>query len=156
MSTTTVETVAPIRRTLRVKAPLEKAFRVFTSRMGGWWPKSHTLLQAPQKDVVIEPFVGGRWYEIGEDGAECPWGRVLAWDPPHRILLAWQLTGEWVFDADFVTEFEATFRADGEHTVVEFEHRDLERYGEKAPKQREGMDAGWAQILDGFRAATEA
>jgi uncharacterized protein YndB with AHSA1/START domain len=156
MSEALVETVAPIRRTLRVKASQEKAFRVFTGRMGDWWPKSHSLLQTPQKDVVIEPSAGGRWYEIGEDGTDYPWGRVLEWSPFERVRLAWQLTSAWAYDADFETEVVVTFRADGDHTVVEFEHRDLERYGDKAAAQRDGMDRGWGQILEGFAAVAES
>lgn len=155
--TTTAQriTPAPIRRTLRVKAPQDRAFKVFTARMGDWWPKTYSLLKSPTKAVVVEPAVGGRWYEIGEDGSEYPWGRVLAWEAPDRVLLAWQLTAEWAYDETFETTVEVTFRADGDHTVVEFEHRDLERFGDRAQAQREGMDGGWGQILDGFVAAAE-
>jgi uncharacterized protein YndB with AHSA1/START domain len=151
---------APIRRTLRVRAPQEKAFQVFTGSMGKWWLKSHSLLQAPQQDVLIEPREGGRWYERGEDGSEQDWGRVLAWDPPHRIVLAWQLNADWAYDADFETIVEVTFTAEGEETVVAFEHRGLERYGERAEELRggyeSGMDGGWAALLAGFKEAAEA
>lgn len=147
---------APIRKILRVKAPQEKAFRVFMSGMGGWWPKGHSLLKSPQRDVVVEPRPGGRWYEVGEDGSEYMWGRVLEWDAPDRALLAWQLNGEWTYDPGFETEVEILFRADGEHTIVEFEHRKLEAFDRTA---RDGhvmsMDEGWGAILESYRAEVE-
>jgi uncharacterized protein YndB with AHSA1/START domain len=150
---------APIRKTLRVRAPIERAFRLFTEGMGGWWMKGHSLLASPQADVRIEPRTGGRWYEVGEDGSEQDWGRVLAWEGPHRIVLAWQLDADWAYDPDFETTVEVTFAADGDATVVVFEHRDLERYGERAAEVRgdyeTGMDGGWAALLARFVEATE-
>lgn len=151
---------APIRRTLRVKAPPEKAFDTFTGAMGSWWMKGHSLLQSPQKDVVIEPHAGGRWYEIGEDGSEQSWGKVLGWDRPNRVVLAWQLNAEWTYDPDFETTVEVLFTPDGDHTIVEFEHRDLERFGDKAVEVRgdyeSGMDGGWGQLLAGYQRMVEA
>lgn len=151
--------VAPIRKSLRVKASLERAFDTFAGRMGEWWLKSHSLLGAPRADVVIEPRAGGRWYEVGEDKREQDWGRVLAWEPPHRILLAWQLTADWAYDPEFETTVEVRFARDGDFTLVEFEHRDLERYGERAEALRGGdgggMDGGWGELLAGFQATAE-
>jgi len=147
---------APIRKTLRVKAPRDRAFHVFMAGMGSWWPKGHSLLSSPQRDVVVEPRAGGRWYEVGEDGSEHQWGKVLEWQAPERALLAWQLTGEWAYDPDFLTEVEIAFRADGDHTIVEFEHRKLEAFDRTA---RDGhvmdMDDGWGAILEGYKAAAE-
>lgn len=147
---------APIRKTLRVKAPPEQAFRVFTSGMGGWWIKSHSLLASPQADVSIEPRAGGRWFETGADGSEQDWGRVLAWEPPNRVVLAWQLTADWAYDPNFETTVEVTFTGDGEETIVAFEHRDLERYGDRAEELRggyeSGMDGGWGALLTNFAA----
>ena len=100
---------APIRRSLRVKADRQKAFDTFVAGISGWWLKSHSLLSSPQRDVVIEPRAGGRWYEIGEDGGEQDWGKVLAWEAPGRVLLAWQLNAEWTYDPDFETTVEVTF-----------------------------------------------
>jgi len=143
---------APIRKTVRVKASPEKAFRTFLGAMGSWWPKGHSLLGSPQKDVVVEPRVGGRWYEIGEDGSEYEWGRVLAWDAPNRALLAWQLNGEWRYDKDFETEVEIRFEPDGDGTRVEFEHRGLEAFDRTARDGHVmGMDEGWGAILEGYR-----
>lgn len=147
---------APIRRSLRVKASREKAFDTFVGNMGGWWLKTHSLLQSPQTDVVIEPRAGGRWYEIGEDGSEQSWGKVLAWDAPERVVLAWQLNAEWAYDEDFETSVEVRFSEDGDHILVEFEHRDLERFGEKADETRQGMDGGWGELLAAYQKLAEA
>ena len=150
---------APIRRTLRVKANRQKAFDTFVA-MGGWWLKSHSLVAAGQKNVIIEPHAGGRWFEIGNDGTEQAWGKVVAFDPPERLHLIWSLNGEWAYDPDFETSVEVTFAEDGDHTVVTFEHRDLDRYGENAEAVRgdyeSGMDGGWRELLDGFARAAEA
>lgn len=150
---------APIRRSLRVKASRRKAFDTFVGSMGGWWLKSHSLLKSPQRDVVIEPYTGGRWYEVGEDGSEQNWGKVLAWDAPERVLLAWQLDAEWRYDPGFETTVEVRFTEDGGHTIVDFEHRDLERFGEKAEAVRgdyeRGMDGGWRALLADYQRVTE-
>ena len=150
---------APIRRSLRVRASQEKAFDTFVGGMGGWWMKSHSLLKSPQTDVVIEPRTGGKWYEIGEDGSEQLWGKVLGWERPGRILLAWQLNGEWTYDEDFETTVEVRFTPDGDHTIVDFEHRDLERFGDKAEAVRgdyeTGMEGGWGQLLAFYQQAAE-
>ena len=121
--------------------------------MGSWWPRGHSLLTSPQADVIVEPSIGGRWYEVGEDGSECLWGRGLAWDAPDRAVLAWQLNGEWRYDKDFETEVEIRFRPDGDGTRVEFEHRNLEAYGRTARDgQLMDMDEGWAAILESYGA----
>jgi uncharacterized protein YndB with AHSA1/START domain len=146
---------APIRKRLRVKAPQAKAFETFLGGMGLWWPKDHSLLKSPQRDVVIEPRAGGRWYEIGEDGTENMWGRVLEWDAPHRAVLAWQLTGEWTYDPDFETEVEIVFTPDGDGTIVDFEHRGLEAYREARDGHVMGMDEGWGAILKRYEEEAE-
>ena len=150
---------APIRRELRVRAGRQKAFDTFVA-MGGWWLKSHSLAASGQRDVVIEPQAGGRWYEIGNDGSEQPWGKVVAFDAPERLHLIWSLNGQWAYDPDFETNVEVTFAEDGDHTIVTFEHRDLDRYGENAEAVRgdydTGMDGGWRELLAGFQRAAEA
>jgi uncharacterized protein YndB with AHSA1/START domain len=128
--------------------------------MGGWWLKTHSLLGSPQKDVVIEPGASGRWYEVGEDGSDKTWGKVIAWEAPDRVVLAWQLDAEWNYDEDFETTVEVRFTPDGEHTIVDFEHRDLDRFGDKAEAVRgdydTGMDGGWQQLLVNYQAVAEA
>jgi uncharacterized protein YndB with AHSA1/START domain len=141
-----------IRKQLTVEAPLERAFRVFTANMGAWWPKDHHIGAAALKDCVIEPKVNGRWYELSEDGTACEWGKVLAWDPPRRLLLAWQLNAGFKYDPALLTEVEVTFTVLGPKlTRVDFEHRDLERFGEAADRLRGDMDKGWGQILESYR-----
>jgi len=140
-----------IRKQLTVEAPLDRAFRVFTSNMGAWWPKQHHIGTTALKDCVIEPKVDGRWYEVGEDGAACEWGKVLAWDPPRRLVLAWQLNAEFKYDAKLITEVEVSFTALGpKQTRVDFEHRNLDRFGAAAERLGKAMGEGWGQILQSF------
>ena len=145
---------APIRKSLRVKAHQQKAFDTFVA-MGGWWMKSHSLVASGQKDVIIEPRAGGRWYETGNDGAENEWGKVVAFEAPDRLLLIWSLNGEFAYDPAFETIVEVRFTADGDHTIVDFEHRDLDRFGDNAEAVRGGMDGGWGELLAGYRKAAE-
>lgn len=144
---------APVRQTVTVEAPVEKAFEAFTAQFGRWWPRSHSIGKTPLQTARIEPRVGGRWYEVGEDGSECPWGDVLAWEPPSRILLAWRIGADWRFDPALLTEVEVRFvRLDATTTRVELEHRLLENMGEGAAAARAAFDSdgGWRGILAGF------
>jgi len=150
---------APVNRSVVVKADVERSFAAFTGRMGRWWPRTHSIGSTPLADVIVEPRVGGRWYERGAEGAECEWGKVLAWDPPGRLILAWQLDANWKYDPALVLEVEITFTAlQGGMTRVDLEHRNLERYGDKAAAVRDmiGSDNGWMGILKSFIADTEA
>ena len=150
---------APVNRSVVVKADVERSFAAFTGRMGRWWPRTHSIGSTPLADVIVEPRVGGRWYERGAEGAECEWGKVLAWDPPGRLILAWQLDANWTYDPALVLEVEITFTAlQGGMTRVDLEHRNLERYGEKAATVRDmvGSERGWLGILKSFVADTEA
>jgi uncharacterized protein YndB with AHSA1/START domain len=150
---------APVRKSITVKADAARAFAVFTGRIGRWWPRSHCIGSSPQKDVVIEPKVGGRWYEIGEDGSHCNWGKVLAWEPPTRVLLAWQISADWKYDPDLITEVEVRFTALSEReTRVDLEHRNLERFGDKVDGIRSQIDApnGWTAILKVYAEAAAA
>ena len=147
---------AAIRKTLTVNAPVGRAFDVFATRMGEWWHKGHSLAkETTQVDVVIEPKAGGRWYEKGADGSEHQWGRVLAYEPPRRLVLAWQLNREFVYDPDFETTVEVTFDEKDGATLVTFEHRELERMGANAVELFESMDGGWGMLLDLYRNAAE-
>ena len=157
MSATKTISPAAIRKSFTVRASRQKAFDTFLAGMGRWGPKDHSLLQSPQRDAIVEPRAGGRWYEIGDDGTENPWGRVLEWDPPSRALLAWQIDGEWRYDPDFETEVEILFTAEGDHTRIDFEHRNLEAFARTARDGHVmGMDEGWGKILDGYKAEVEA
>ena len=148
---------AAIVKTVEVKASPDRAFDVFASRMGEWWHKEHSIAQGTtQKDVIIEPRAGGRWFELGADGSEHPWGHVLAYDPPRRLLLAWQLDRDFHFDPELVTEIEVRFEPIGDATRVHFEHRLLERMGEGAVQLFEEMDGGWGMLLELFASRANA
>lgn len=146
----------PIRKQIVVGAPQATSFEVFTSGMGGWWNRDYSIGGEPIESVVVEPNAGGRWFERGEDGAECDWGRVLVWEPPHRLVLTWQITADWTYEADVMTEIEVRFTPDGpSSTRVDLEHRGLEALGEQAEIVRGIFDApgGWAGLLDRFASA---
>lgn len=149
---------APVRKSVTVDAPIARAFDVFTAGLGRWWPRSHSIGKSPIASAVIEPRAGGRWYEVGEDGSECDWGEVLAWDPPTRLLLAWRIGVDWQFDPKLLTEVDVRFTAisDGE-TRVALEHRLLENMGEAAAKAREVFDSegGWTGLLAAYRSSVE-
>ncbi len=151
-------TVAPVKKSVVVNASQQKAFDVFTQNMTRWWPATHTILKSPLKAQILEPRVGGRWYQVGEDGSECGTGHVLAWEPPSRVLLAWRINAEWQYDPDLTTEVEVKFIAEGDkRTRVELEHRHLERMGEKGETARAAVDApgGWGAILESFKRVAE-
>jgi uncharacterized protein YndB with AHSA1/START domain len=141
---------APVRTSIFVNAPQSIAFEVFTAGIGGWWPKTHKTGTADLDRPVIEPGEGGRWYELDVDGSECEIGKVAAWEPPSRLVLIWQLTPEFAYDPDLVTEVEVLFTPDGDGTRVDLEHRDLERMGEKAEAMRETISGpgGWPALLE--------
>jgi uncharacterized protein YndB with AHSA1/START domain len=143
-------TPAPVRKSVTVDAPPQHAFAVFANRIGLWWPKSHHIGAAEPESVVIEPRQGGGWFERGVDGTECEIGKVLVWEPPSRLVLGWQLTADWRFDPDLLTEVDVRFIPDGDNaTRVELEHRHLERFGDRADALRRQIDApeGWGGLM---------
>jgi uncharacterized protein YndB with AHSA1/START domain len=149
----TVESLESIRKQIIVSVPRERAFDVFTTQMGAWWNPGYHLGAEPYTDVVLEPREGGAWYEVDAAGTRCTWGTVLAWDPPTRVLLNWQINGRWTHDADQVTELELTFTSRSEtSTLVELEHRRLEGLGDGAAEVRAQLDdpSGWQGLLDRF------
>ena len=150
---TATVTIAPVRKTIVVKATLAHAFDVFTRSFDAWWPRSHHIGKAALRRAVMEPRLGGRWYEIGEDGSECDWGRVLAWEPPTRLLLSWQIDGRFQFNPSIAAEVEVRFIAAGDTTRVELEHRGFETFGrEDGERARQAVDSpgGWSGILEQF------
>src|SRR5579883_2727863 len=104
---------APVRKSIRVKVPVARAFEVFTARIGGWWPKSHHIAAVEMQEAVIEPRQGGRFYERGIDGSECVWGQVLVWEPPDRLVLSWKLNSKFQVDEEMDSEVEIRFLPDG-------------------------------------------
>jgi uncharacterized protein YndB with AHSA1/START domain len=149
-----VEAVNSVRKELVVEAPQERAFRVFTEGINRWWPRAHHIGKAELKEAVIEPRTGGRWYERGVDGSECLWGKVLVYEPPRRLVLAWQINAQWQYDEAFSTEVEVRFTSEGpKRTRVELEHRDLERFGAQQEQIRKAFESGggWSDILAEFQ-----
>ena len=152
-------TVAPVRKSISVAAAPDRAFHVFTAGMSRWWIKSHSINKSPIKDIVIEPRAGGRWYERGDDGSTCDWGRVLSWEPPTRLLLSWEITADWKHDPNLKTEVEVRFVAEGKDaTRVELEHRRLDLYGARGDEMRGIFDSemGWKGLLAAFAASASA
>lgn len=145
-------TIAPVVKTVDVKCAASRAFELFTGRMSAWWPSSHHTGDTPFEEIVVEPRIGGRWFERDAAGAETRWGRVLDWSPPTRLLLAWQLNADFKYDPEFETELEITFEALAAGTRVRLEHRDLERFGDRAERMAELLNGGWPTIVDDFAA----
>jgi uncharacterized protein YndB with AHSA1/START domain len=151
-------TYAPVVRSITVATSRDRAFKVFTEQIGTWWPKEYSIGEADMADFVVEPKVGGRWYEVGADGVECDTGRVLVYEPPERVVFAWHLNGEWQFDPDpdHASEVEVRFVAEGPNsTQVELEHRGFERHGDTAPGVHGAVSdsSGWSYCLERFAAA---
>ncbi len=149
---------APVRKVVTVEATPERAFEVFTPGFGRWWPASQSIGKSPLKTAVLEPRVGGRWYEVGEDGSECDWGEVLEWDKPASIVLAWRIRNDWRYDPLLLTEVEIRFTAIGQNTTrVELEHRLLENFGEAAEPARQVFDSegGWSGLLARYQSAAD-
>ena len=151
--------VEPVLKSIRVQAKPARAFEVFTAKMARWWLPTHTInpTKSPIAAIVIEPRPGGRWYERGADGSECEWGRVLVWQPPTRVVLAWQINAQWEYDASLVTEVEVRFTAlPAGGTEVTLEHRLLERHGDAAAAVRDAINSpsGWSGLLERYAGAT--
>jgi hypothetical protein len=135
-----------------VEAPVERAFKVFTEDFGAFKPREHNMLAVPIAETVFEPRVGGHIYDRGVDGSECRWARVLAFDPPNRVLLSWDINLRWQVetDPDKTSEWEVRFTAETPNrTRVELEHRNLERHGKGWENMRDGVAAndGWPLYL---------
>ena len=148
-----------VRKIVSVGAPQTVAWEVFTGKMGAWWPLAfYKIGKATAVDAVIEPHVGGRWYEQGDDGSICQWGSVLVWEPPARLVLSWDIGADWQYDPTIKTEIEVRFIAEGgDRTRVELEHRHLDRYGAHRDKMRAVFDTegDWGRLLEAFARAAE-
>jgi uncharacterized protein YndB with AHSA1/START domain len=150
-------TIAPVLKTIRVQAAPARAFEVFTAGLATWWPRNHGIGHQPMKTPVFEARLGGRWYELAEDGTEADIGKVLLWEPPHRLVVSWNIDSQWKPHATIGSEVEIRFVADGDATRVELEHRRFEVMGEEAgEKMRKDVDGGWPRILELFKAGAES
>ncbi|MCI2418765.1 SRPBCC family protein [Saccharopolyspora sp. K220] len=144
-----------VRRSVTVPLSPEPTFELFTARMTEFWPAEHSIGAADLAEVVVEPRVGGRWFERGVDGSECDWGRVAVWEPPRGVVLLWQISAQWQFDPDLETEVEVTFtEVSPGRTRLDLRHRHLERYGDQAEAFRAIFDSpgGWEDTLARFAA----
>lgn len=156
---------AVVRKSIVVRAPLARAWSVFVEQMETWWPASHHIGSTPFESIFVEPCVGGRWYERNVEGEQCDWGKVLAWDPPHRVCFSWHLglnhgKASWKYDPDpdKASEVEFRFVAEGPAaTRVNLEHRCLERHGQGYEQLVALFDApdAWIGILEHFAKSFE-
>jgi uncharacterized protein YndB with AHSA1/START domain len=150
-------TIAPVRKTIRVNTRQQRAFDVFTTGLGRWWPKHGNSRPAMIKAVILEPRVGGRWIERYEDGSEQTVGEILSWEPPHRFVMSWDYTCVGRSASGIGSELEVRFIAEGnDTTLVELDHRFFERMGvEVGAATRESVNGGWPLMLDLFKAEAE-
>ena len=154
-------TATSIVKAVTVHAPIAVAFDVFTTRFDTWWPRSHHIAETDMAEARIEPEVGGRWYEVGVDGSECEWGRVLAYDPPNHVAWSWHLTRGFTYDPDpeRASRVDVRFTAiSASETRVELTHSQLDRHGASWEEVRDGVggEGGWPGLLDIFAAAANA
>lgn len=146
-----------VRKSLVVQAPIELAFRVFTEDFGAFKPHEHNLLAVEIAATVFEPRAGGYLYDRGVDGSECRWARVLAYEPPHRVVISWDISPRWQLETDVerTSEVEVRFVPDGpDRTRVELEHRNLDRHEGGWEELRAAIagDQGWPLYLKRYAA----
>jgi uncharacterized protein YndB with AHSA1/START domain len=144
-----------VRSSIIVNAPIDKAFDAFTDDIGSWWPPEHHILEAELAEMVFEPRVGGHVYDRGVDGSECRWARVLAYDPPHMVLISWDISLQWQLEHDprRTSEVEVRFFSETpRRTRVELEHRNIDRHGDGWERMSDsvGSPDGWSGGLRRF------
>jgi len=147
--------VTSVRQSIVVEAPIARAFQIFTEQFGSFKPREHNMLGVEIAETVFEPRVGGHIYDRGTDGSECRWARVLAYEPPDRVLLSWDISPQWQIETDpeKTSEWEVRFTAETPNrTRVELEHRKLERHGDGWAGVRDGVagDQGWPLYLQRY------
>jgi uncharacterized protein YndB with AHSA1/START domain len=147
-----------VRTEIVVNVPIARAFKLFTEHFDQVKPREHNMLGVAIAESVFEPHVGGRLYDRGVDGSECQWGRVLAYEPPTRLMFTWDISPRWQIETEPArsSEVEIRFIAETEHrTRLELDHRHLERHGDGWEGLAEGVrgDQGWPLYLQRFAAA---
>jgi uncharacterized protein YndB with AHSA1/START domain len=148
---------AVVRNQIVVEAPIDKAFTVFTERFGDFKPPEHNLLRSPIAETVFEPRVGGHIVDRGVDGSECRWARILAYEPPDRVVFSWDISPQWQIETepDNTSEVEVRFVAESpQRTRVELEHRNIDRHGPGWHAVTDGVagEAGWPLYLARYAA----
>lgn len=149
-----------VRIQIVVAAPVERAFRVFTEQFDRIKPREHNMLGVPIAETVFEPRVGGHVYDRGVDGSECRWARVLAYEPPHRVVISWDISPQWQIETDLekTSEVEIRFVPESpDRTRVELEHRNLDRHGAAWESMRHGVESegGWPLYLQRYASLLE-
>ncbi len=144
-----------VRSSIVVDVPIDRAFAVFTGDIGSWWPPDHHILDGELAEMVFEPRVGGHVYDLGTDGSQCRWARVLAFEPPHRFVMSWDISLQWRLETDpaRTSEVEVRFIAEAPgRTVVELEHRKLDRHGDGWEQMRDAVASpdGWQSGLTAY------
>jgi uncharacterized protein YndB with AHSA1/START domain len=152
---TTPAAPTSVRHEVVVDAPIDRAFSVFTKGFGSFKPPEHNILGVDIAETVFELHEGGAVYDKGVDGSECRWARVLAYDPPNRVLISWDISPQWQIETDpaKTSEVDVRFIAEAPNrTRVELEHRNIDRHGDGWQAVREGVDAdqGWPLYLQRF------
>jgi uncharacterized protein YndB with AHSA1/START domain len=138
-----------VRTAITVQAPIERAFTVFTEGIGTWWSPDHHILDGKPPEMVFEPHVGGHIIDRAADGTECRWSRVLAYEPPNRVVFSWDINLDWKLETDpeKTSDIEVRFTAEGpDRTRVELEHRNIDRHGDGWERMRDavGSPNGWS------------
>src|SRR5262245_19373104 len=147
-----------VRKSIVIHAPAEDVFDVFVAHHDAWWPREHHIGKTERFTAKVEPFAGGRWYERGDDGTECNWGRVLVFEPPTRIVLRWDINAQWQYDPEIGNEVEVRFVVEApERTRVELEHRKIERYADQAAMMHAIFDSpeGWTATVQALAREAE-
>jgi uncharacterized protein YndB with AHSA1/START domain len=152
--THTTPVIDPVRKTVRVQAPVDHAFHVFTAGLARWWPPNVGVGKKPIRTVLMEQRLGGRWLEIAEDGTETLVGTITSWEPPRRLTLIWQINAQWKPDPSMRSEVDVRFTPDGpDATVVELVHHKFETMGvEAGASLRRDVAGGWPGFVERFAA----
>ena len=149
--------ISPVRKTVRVKAPIARAFDVFTSGLSRGWPHDHGVGKKPVQKVLMEPRLGGRWLEISEDGTETSVATITLWERPHRLVMVWQVNAQWKPDPAMKSEVDVRFTADGpDATLVDLLHHKFETMGADAgASMRNDVDRGWPGLIERYAQEAE-
>jgi hypothetical protein len=114
----TEQAAPPITHEYALSCSAERAFDVYTGRIGEWWDPRYTANAETFEGVTIEPRVGGRVFAAHGEAGRDDWGEVLVWEPGRRVVY----TSTLAQSAGHPSEIAVVFEPDGPGCVVEFEH----------------------------------